>query len=76
MGDAMGKVSEYIASSEEQRTQQIKMMSQLMRMLDMGTKKNPKGESQAQTDLSLMPTVASRIFTVCSDTSIAEQKFS
>ena len=54
MSDAIGKVSEYISHSEDQRTSQIKMMSQLIKMLDMGTQRNPKIQEGIQTDLTLI----------------------
>lgn len=55
LGDAMGKMNEYISSAEDQRTKQMRMMNDLIHMLDMGTKRNPKVFNGSQTDLSLVP---------------------
>ena len=61
VNEAMSKVSEYIANNEDQRNQQMMMISRLMKMLDTGTKRHPKQDSTMQTTLNLVPNPLSLI---------------
>ena len=75
VSDAMGKVSEYIANNEDQRNQQMMMISKLMRMLDTGTKRHPRQDTTIQTDLSLLNAGAcSNILSMATDNQLNELK--